>query len=172
MKKVAISADAQGLGAGLLRWIPRSLANAHSVPRILWRQEGWIQRRQVSGRASRLRARAISAQVEAESRQLVGGATAGVDIIAGSGPRLLDAPRWAHPSGEQDLTHWMCAHRGLRVWEPRGLEKGRLAAVERKVIDGLHPPLNLTYGLATPEAKRLRAHIRSARSAMAARAHG
>ena len=73
--------------------------------------------------------------------------------------------------GEEDLTHWMCAHLGLRVWTADGLAKRALAAVERDAINALRPPLNLTHGPSDRRAKAIRRRIRDARRDMAVKAH-
>jgi len=73
--------------------------------------------------------------------------------------------------GEEALTAWMVDHLRLRVWEADGLEKARLASVERGVIKALRPPLNLTHGASDRRARALRTHIREARRDMAEMAH-
>ncbi|MGW9738262.1 GIY-YIG catalytic domain-containing protein [Micrococcus sp. 140720015-1] len=66
------------------------------------------------------------------------------------------APATFALTGESDLrlTTWMTRHLALRVWTPPS--NVVLAAVERKVIADLNPPLNLTHAGPRPRLKAAR----------------
>lgn len=59
------------------------------------------------------------------------------------------------PESEAALTEWMTEHLALRVWTPPS-DAVVLAAVERGVIAGLNPPLNLTHAGPRPRLKAAR----------------
>lgn len=76
------------------------------------------------------------------------------------------------PESGQQLTAWMSRHLAVRVWAaPIGFEDVTpLKCIEKPVIEAQAPPLNLTYGGASPESKQLRQRIMEARADMAERA--